>query len=574
MLNPGPGLNSMKKFAKKLVSGPFHPSQSGTRTDLSPLKNIRHDLPAAAVVFLVALPLCLGIAVASGAPPMAGLITGIVGGLVVSWLSGSPLSVSGPAAGLTLIVMSGIEDLGSYEIFGLAVVFSGVIQMGLGLIRAGLIAYYFPSNVIKGLLAGIGFILILKQIPHAIGFDGDFEGDLEFLQADGRNTLTEIPYALGHFHWGALIIAVVGLLLLVAWTRSERLRSMRWLPGPLAVVAAGILLNELFRAMAPGLANEHELLVELDAGGLLAGLSMPDFSHITNPQVYTTAATIAVVGSVETLLCVEAVDKLDPFKRSSDTNRELRAQGVGNVLAGLLGGIPMTAVIVRGSANVQSGGRTRMSAFLHSVMLLVAVLTVPWLLTRIPLAALAAVLLHVGYKLAPVSLFVRMFRRGWDQFIPFVVTISAILLTDLLKGVAIGMVCAVFYILRANLATPYFMHRKEVTEEENKRVIHIELSENVTFLNKASVNRALHALPDGSVVEIDGSHATYIDRDVLELIEEFRQTAPLRGVSVSLTQIPSSDAPPDERGAKGRNIVVDATRKDGLRRRGDTIVPV
>lgn len=550
-----------------------HPSSSGTITNLSPFANFAHDLPASVVVFLVALPLCLGIALASGAPLMAGLITGIVGGLIVSWLSGSPLSVSGPAAGLTVIVLSGIESLGSYEVFLLAVVFSGVVQIGLGVVRAGLIAYYFPHNVIKGLLAAIGVILILKQIPHAIGFDGDYEGDMGFLQPDGRNTLTEIPYALGHFHVGAVLIAVIGVLILIAWSRSETLKSLRWLPGPLMVVGLGIGLNEVFLAVAPGLANQGDLLVNLGGGSLMGELRFPDFDQVFNPDIYIIGATIAAVGSVETLLCVEAVDKLDPFKRSSDTNRELKAQGVGNIIAGMLGGIPMTAVIVRGSANVQSGGRTRMSAFFHSVLLLAAVLTVPFLLTRIPLAALAAVLLHVGYKLAPLGLFARMYRRGWDQFTPFLVTVLAIVFIDLLKGVAIGMACAVFYILRASLATPYFMHGKEATED-GRGVIHIELSENVTFLNKASVNRALHQLPNGCAVQIDGSHATYIDRDVLELIEEFEVSAPLRGIEVQLTHIPAADAPAAERRAEVRHDMVDAARKDTLRQKGDTIAPV
>lgn len=550
-----------------------HPSQSGTITNLSPFANLGYDLPASVVVFLVALPLCLGIALASGAPLMAGLITGIVGGLVVAWLSGSPLSVSGPAAGLTVIVLSGIEELGSYEVFLLAVVISGVFQLLLGLVRAGLIAYYFPSNVIKGLLAAIGIILILKQIPHAIGFDGDYEGDMGFIQPDGRNTLTEIPYALGHFHLGAVVIALVGLGVLILWSRSERLKSIRWMPGPLVAVALGIGLNEMFGATLPDLANRGDLLVDLGKGSLLSEIRFPDLSALGNADVYVVGATIAAVGSVETLLCVEAVDKLDPFKRSSDTNRELKAQGVGNMVAGALGGIPMTAVIVRGSTNVQSGGRTPMAAFAHSLLLLGAVLAVPWLLTRIPLAALAAVLLHVGYRLAPVTLFMQMFRRGWDQFIPFLVTVLAIVFIDLLWGVAIGMACAVFYILKANLATPYFMHGKTATED-GRGVIHIELSENVTFLNKASVNRALHQLPDGCAVELDGSHATYIDRDVLELIEEFRQSAPMRGIDVLLTHVPSPDAPPQERRAEGRHDMVDAARKDVLRRKGDTIAPV
>lgn len=548
----------------KLTQGPLHPSRSGTCTNLSPLVNLKHDLPAAVVVFLVALPLCLGIALASKAPLMAGLITGIVGGVLVAWLSGSPLSVSGPAAGLTVIVVAGIEELGSYEAFLLAVVLSGVIQVVLGLVRAGLVAYYFPSNVIKGLLAAIGVILILKQIPHAIGWDKDYEGDLDFFQADGRNTLTEILYALDFVNWGAVLIAIIGLALLILWNRNSKLKNLRWLPGPLAVVTMGIVLNEVFRAVAPGLANEGELLVSLGEGSLLAELRMPDFSRLGDAEVYTTAAIIAAVGSVETLLCVEAVDKLDPFKRSSNTNKELRAQGIGNMVAGMLGGIPMTAVIVRGSTNVQAGGRTPMAAFGHGVLLLVMVVAVPWLLTRIPLAALAAVLLHVGYKLAPVHLFVGMYRRGLDQFVPFVVTVLAILFSDLLIGVGVGIACSVFYILRASLATPYFIHRMDVEEEDQGPRIHIELSENVTFLNKASVNKALHQIPTGCRVEIDGSHATYIDRDVLELIEEFRDSAPSRGIEVTLIKVPPSDASPEERGVEGRADAVEAVRKRGL----------
>lgn len=557
------------------TKGPTHPSHSGTATNLSPWANFRHDLPASVVVFLVALPLCLGIALASGAPLMAGLITGVVGGLVVPWLTGSPLSVSGPAAGLTVIVLAGIERLGGYDAFVLAVMLSGVMQIGLGMVRAGLVAYYFPSNVIKGLLAAIGVILILKQIPHAIGFDLDYEGDLAFVQPDGRNTLTEIPYAIGHFHLGALIIAAVGLVLLIAWAKIPALKRLRWLPGPLIVVAAGIALNEGFRAFAPTLANEGKLLVNLGDGSLWAEFRFPDWSRITDPEIYTTAALIAIVGSIETLLCVEAIDKIDPYKRSSDTNRELRAQGVGNMLAGLIGGLPMTAVIVRGSANVHSGGRSQMASFGHGVLLVAAVLAIPSVLKLIPLAALAAILLHVGYKLAPISLFVSLYRRGLDQFVPFMVTVVAILFSDLLTGVAIGMGCAVFYILRANLATPYFIHRMEVIENaEQKSRIHIELSENVTFLNKASVNKALRELPDNSVVEIDGSHATYIDRDVLELIEEFREGARLRGIEVSITQVPASDGPAAGRVAVGRSQGVSATRKDGVERRRSAQAPV
>jgi MFS superfamily sulfate permease-like transporter len=535
------------------------PSASGVATDLSRFRNLKHDAPAGLVVFLVALPLCLGIALASGAPLFSGLIAGMVGGLVVSWFTGSPLSVSGPAAGLTVIVLGAIASLGSWEAFLLAVVLSGVIQIGLGFVRAGLIAYYFPSTVIKGLLAAIGLILILKQIPHAVGFDLDPEGDMDFWQPDGRNTFTEIPYALGHFQAGAVVIAGAGLFLLILAARNPKLQKIKWLPGPLLAVAVGVLLNEVFRLVLPGLANHDELMVTIPSltenmkpgdsviTGLSSILTFPDFSRIADPDVYTTAVTLAIVASIETLLCIEAMDKLDPYRRSSNTNQELKAQGIGNVVSGLMGGLPLTAVIVRGSANAQAGGRTAMSSFLHGVMLLTFVLALPMLLNRVPLAALAAVLLFVGYKLAPISLFRQMWDRGPNQFIPFIVTVLAILFTDLLIGVGIGMAAGVFFILRANLQTPYYMHRRVMREEEHpegRRVhIHLELSENVSFLNKASVSKALHDIPDGAVVEIDGSHALYIDRDVLEIIHEFDESAHHRAIEVELTDIPAANAP-------------------------------
>lgn len=528
------------------------PSASWVRANLSRRKNLKHDIPAGLVVFLVALPLCLGIALASGAPLFAGLITGILGGVVVSWFTGSPLSVSGPAAGLTVIVLTAIHDLGSFEAFLTAAAIAGVIQFGFGLVRAGTIAYYFPTAVIKGMLAAIGLILILKQIPHAIGFDADYEGDFAFEQFDGRNTLTEIPYALGHFHLGATIISLVGLALLVAMGRTPSLR-LKWLPAPLVVVIVGIVLNETFHAFVPSLASSGALLVQIPAISdteVLKQLSFPDFSRLFDPQVYRVAVTIAIVASLETLLCIEAMDRIDPYRRRSDTDKELRAQGIGNFLAGMLGGLPVTAVIVRGSANIQSGGRTEMASFVHGVLLAASVLLIPGLLNRIPLAALAAVLLHVGYKLSPPSLFVQFFRRGWNQFVPFLVTVVAIVFTDLLVGVAIGMATGIFLILRANLQTPYFMHRSEVREEEHaggrRKHILIELSENVSFLNKASVSRALEQIPEGTVVVIDASRSRYIDRDVVDLIHDFDDAASHRGIQVHLRDVPGPNAPEAE----------------------------
>jgi MFS superfamily sulfate permease-like transporter len=536
-------------------------SASWVSANLSPRKNLAHDVPAGLVVFLVALPLCLGIAMASGAPLFAGLITGIVAGLLVSWLSGSPLSVSGPAAGLTVIVLEGIGQLG-FAPFLLAVTLAGVGQVLLGFVRAGVVAYYFPSTVIKGMLAAIGLILVLKQVPHAIGWDADYEGDMFFDQLDGRNTLTEIVTAFEHVHLGACAIALTGLAIMVGLSR--RAGPPRWLPAPLAVVVVGVALNECFRAWWPELANEHELLVQIPTlrhGDPLAAFEHPSFAAISDPAVWRMAATLAVVASVETLLCIEAIDRLDPYRRRSDTDRELRAQGVGNIVCGLLGGLPMTSVIVRSSANVLAGGRTRTATFVHGLLLLGTVVAIPGVLNRIPLAALAAVLLHVGYRLAPLRLFRRMARLGFDQLVPFAITVVAILFTDLLVGVSIGMAAGVFFILRANAKTPFFMHRGgEAQPHPNgdaRARVRIQLGENVTFLNKEGVNRVLHELPDGAVVVIDGSRARWIDRDVLEIIHDFAETAPLRGIDVVLTDVPAADAPAHELEER-RPIVLDA----------------
>jgi len=532
------------------------PSASWISANLSPRRNLRHDAPAGLVVFLVALPLCLGIALASGAPLFSGLITGIVAGVVVSWLAGSPLSVSGPAAGLTVIVLDGIQGVG-FGAFLAALVLAGVLQFALGVARAGVIAYYFPSTVIKGMLAAIGIILVLKQIPHAVGWDPDHEGDFFFDQFDGRNTLTEIPAALEHVQWGACLIAFVGILILVGAARTPRIP--KWLPGPLLAVLVGVGLNEAFVAFAPTLANERELLVQIPIlrdGGLTEALHFPDFSALASGPVIKLAVVLAIVASIETLLCIEAADRLDPFRRRSDTDRELRAQGVGNVLCGLIGGIPMTAVIVRTSANIQSGGRTRMASFIHGVLLLVSVVAIPGLLNRVPLAALAAVLLHVGYKLAPWQLFVRMYRAGSDQVLPFIITVVAIVFTDLLTGVAIGMAAGVFFILRANAKTPFFMTLREDSDAGRRRV-RIRLSENVSFLNKAGFNKALHELPDGAEVVIDASEARWIDRDVLEMIHEFAATAHHRGIDVHLVEVPPTDIRPAE--LEKRNPIVTTT---------------
>jgi MFS superfamily sulfate permease-like transporter len=495
--------------------------------------NLKKDLPAGLVVFLVALPLCLGIAMASGAPLFAGILTGIIGGIVVSSISGSQLSVSGPAAGLTVIVFSAIASLGSYQTFLLAVVLAGFLQIILGFLKAGIIANYFPSSVIEGMLAAIGIILILKQLPHAVGYDSDFEGDESFLQADQNNTFSAIAEALNKFSYGAVIISVVSLLILIYW---PKLKKLSMIPAPVLVVGLGILLAALFQNTSLALTPEQLVIIPVvnSFSEFTALFALPDFSQISNKEVWTVAFTIAIVASIETLLCIEAVDKIDPIKRVSPTNRELVAQGVGNITSGMLGGLPMTSVIVRSSVNVNSGGRTKMSAIFHGIFLLLSVLFIPLLLNQIPLACLAAILLVTGYKLARLELFKKMWHHGKDQFIPFAVTILAVVFTDLLKGVAIGMMVGVFYILRNNLRNVYFY---KIEKNAEKKVITIKLAQEVSFLNKAAIQKVLMNIPNESDVIIDGTDARYIDKDVLEIIDNFKHNAYSKATIVKLVNI-------------------------------------
>lgn len=508
-----------------------------SKDTILPLGNLKYDLPAGLVVFLVALPLCLGISLASGAPLFAGIITGVIGGIVVAIFSGSQLSVSGPAAGLTVIVLNGITTLGDYRAFLLAVVLSGVIQIILGIFRAGSIGYFFPSSVIKGMLAAIGIILILKQIPHAIGYDVDPEGDLNFFQWDHENTFTEIFAAFKRTNTGAIIISAVSILILIFWDKIP-VRKLRLIPAGLLVVVFGILINRFFHYYYPSLYLSEEHLVELPVSRgineFMGNFMLPDFSYLMNPDVYIIAITLAIVASLETLLSIEAVDKIDPFKRSTPNNRELRAQGIGNILSGMIGGIPMTAVIVRSSANVSAGGRTKTSAFLHGVFLLTSVIVIPDIMNMIPLSALAAILLLVGYKLAKVSLFKEQFKQGTEQFAPFVVTVLAIVLTDLLKGIFIGMIVAVYYILKRNLKNPYVYKREEY---EDGHLIRMVLSEEVSFLNKASILDTLNKLPVNSRVIIDGSQSKYIDNDVIEIINDFKVRANYKNIDLTVVDV-------------------------------------
>ena len=485
--------------------------------------SIKKDFPASIIVFLVAVPLCLGIALASGAPLFSGIIAGIVGGIVVGSLSGSPLGVSGPAAGLAVIVLTAIDQLGAFEIFLLAVVIGGVFQLMLGFLQAGVIGYYFPSSVINGMLSGIGIIIFLKQIPHAFGYDEDYEGSLAFNQPDGQNTFSELLNMLDYISPGALIITALSLAILILWEQGfmKKIKLFQMIQGPLVVVALGIILNLAFRNTSLALNVDQIVSIPVAASFTeFVGLfTLPDFTHITNPQVWITGITIAVVASLETLLCLEATDKLDPKKRVSPANRELKAQGVGNILSGLVGGLPVTQVIVRSSVNIQSGGQTKMSAILHGFILLFCAMIIPVALNLIPLASLAAILFLVGYKLARPAKFKKMYKLGWSSFVPFIATILGIVFTDLLVGIGIGMAVAIVYLLHNNYKVPFLFELEDHTDPKSE--IRLELSEEVSFLNKANIQRALSKIPNGSKVVIDAHKSIHIDPDVIEIVEEF-----------------------------------------------------
>ena len=501
-------------------------------------KNVKNDLPASIVVFFVAVPLCLGIALASGAPLFAGIIAGIVGGIVVGVASGSPLGVSGPAAGLAVIVLTSIKSLGgSWEAFLLAVVLAGIFQLVLGFAKAGFIAYFFPSSVIKGMLTGIGLLIILKQIPHALGWDKDAIGDESFVQADGQNTFSEILKALDFVTPGALLIAAISLGILILWdtvlTKKHKIFGM--INGPLVVVALGITMNYFYQNGILNFSLAADQVVRIpvpeNIAGFFSQFTLPDFSAITNIEVWKIAIVLAIVASLETLLCVEATDKMDPDKRITPTNRELKAQGLGNVISGLIGGLTVTQVIVRSSANISFGAKTKISAILHGFFLLISALTIASVLNMIPLASLAAILLMVGYKLAKPSLFKQMYKLGWEQFVPFIVTVVAILTTDLLKGITAGMIVGGFYALLHSYRNSHHME-EVITTEEGNQIHHLVLAEEVSFFNKASVVKALDKIPANSKVIIDFSKSKSVAYDVLELIKDYEINAKTKNITV------------------------------------------
>ncbi len=543
--------------------------------------NLKSDFSSGLVVFLVALPLCLGIALASGAPLFSGIISGVIGGIVVGYLSQSHLSVTGPAAGLTAIVLTAITDLGSFNAFLLAVVLAGILQLALGFLKAGSISNYFPNNVIEGMLAGIGVIILLKQIPHAFGYDADYEGDMSYNQPDGQNTFSELFAIFDYVNAGAVIITTISLLILIIWPKIELFKKIKIVPPALIAVIVSILINEFFIQSGSGLVILQEHLVNLPVPQSIDEFKsvfvFPDVSQIINSKVWVVAITIAVVASIETLLCIEASDRMDVQKRYTNTNVELKAQGIGNIISGLLGGLPMTSVVVRTTANNAAGAKSKMSAIVHGVLLLVSVVSIPFILNKIPLATLAAVLLLIGYKLAvpnikhftkkmPAALNILMllivvllvilknadnsnlkiiaavvvlgqfiyvvFKHQKDKgfmlqlarkqylYFPFFATIIAVVFTDLLKGVALGMIISILFVLKGNMQRAYTFKKGEYQEGD---IIHIDLAQEVSFLNKAAIKQTLASIPGNASVIINASDTVYIDYDVLVLIKEFKK---------------------------------------------------
>lgn len=492
---------------------------------LSPFKNLKSDIPASVVVFFVALPLCLGIALASGAPLFSGLIAGIIGGIVVGFLSGSAIGVSGPAAGLAAIVLVAISTLGGFENFLLAVVLGGIIQVIFGVLKAGVIGYYFPSSVIKGMLTGIGIIIVIKQIPYFFGYDKTLAANASFFEM------------FNFISPGATLIACLGLGILILWNvwLSKSFKVFQIIQGPVVAVTVGIVYYILTKDNATW-AIDNSMLVSVpvpdDLLSFLGQFSFPNFDQITNPQIWVTAFTIALVASLETLLCVEATDKLDPRKRVTPTNRELIAQGSGNIISGLIGGLPITQVIVRSSANIQSGGKTKTSAIVHGFLLLISVLIIPTLLNKIPLSVLAAVLFIVGYKLAKPQLFVTIYKQGWKQFVPFIVTILGIVFTDLLIGIGLGLAVGIIVILIKSFQNSHFLHIEDNTNGSKK--MKITMAEEVTFINKGAILKELEQIAPDTSLEIDVRKTRFLDYDIIEILEDFSLKAKNRNIEITL----------------------------------------
>lgn len=501
------------------------------------ISTFKQDIPASIVVFFVALPLCLGIALASNAPLFSGLIAGIVGGIVVGFLSNSSLGVSGPAAGLTAIVSAAILTLGSYQSFLLAVVLAGLIQVVLGVLRAGIIGYYFPSSVIKGMLSGIGIIIILKQIPHFFGWDADPEGDWAFIQIDGQNTFSEILYSLNHITLGSFIIGAIGLAIIIYWDNilAKTHNIFKLIQGPIVAVVLGVIYVLIFDGHELlGISKSHLVNVPTPSNfdEFKAIFTFPDFSLIQTKQIWIVAFTLALVASLETLLSVEATDKLDPHKRVTNPNRELFAQGSANIISGLIGGLPVTQVIVRSSANVQSGGQTKKSAIIHGFLLIAAVLIIPSIINLIPLSVLASVLLVVGYKLAKPKLFKDMFKLGVTQYLPYIATIAVIVGKDLLWGIGVGFVLSTFFVLYKSFRNTISFRKNTSLLDEG--TLKISFAEELSFLNKAKLQQELDLIPENTLLEMDIRNNKAIDYDVIDVLEDFLVKAKQKNINIQL----------------------------------------
>lgn len=500
-------------------------------------KHLKNDLPASIVVFFVALPLCLGIALASGAPLFSGVIAGIIGGVIVGSLSGSTLGVSGPAAGLAAIVLSAIGTLGGYENFLVAVVLAGIIQLIFGVLKAGVIGYYFPSSVIKGMLTGIGIIIILKQIPHFFGYDAEPEGAESFIEPSGENTFSSLFHIFDHLILGSFIIGIVALTVILFWdiVLSKKAKFFTVIQGPFIAVVLGIifyLLTDSNELLAISTSHLVSVPIPDNINSFLGQFSFPNFAAITNPEIWVVAFTIALVASLETLLSVEACDKLDPDKNVTPTNRELLAQGAGNIVSGFIGGLPITQVIVRSSANVQSGGKSKLSTILHGFLLLISVILIPTLLNKIPLSVLAAILLVVGYKLAKPKLFIQIYALGWKQFLPFIVTVIGIVFTDLLVGIGLGLFVGIVVILLKSYQNSHFLHIEDKSNGKHK--IKMTLAEEVTFFNKGAILKELNRLPKDTILELNLINTRYLDNDIIEILEDFLYKAKEKNIDIKL----------------------------------------
>jgi MFS superfamily sulfate permease-like transporter len=494
------------------------------------LNNFKYDFPASIVVFFVALPLCLGISLASGAPMFSGIIAGIIGGIITGIISGSQVGVSGPAAGLATIVFTYIASIGSYEGFLVAVCIAGILQIIMGYCKLGSIAYYFPSSVIKGMLFGIGIMIITKQIPHAIGYDNDFSADFEEYIDSG---IIEIfKNLISNFIPEIILISLISLIILIVWDiyLIKKFKIFKLIQAPLVVVIFGILISNYINL------EDHQIVqipVISNFDDLVNNLIFPDFNLLKNPQIYLMALVIAIVASIETLLCVEATDKLDNLKRITPANKELKAQGIGNLLSSLIGGLPITQVIVRSSANISFGARSKLSTILHGILLILCVFLIPNILNMIPFASLASILIVVGFKLAHPKILLKVFKLGYNQFIPFISTILAMLYFDLLKGVIIGMFVAIIFILINNFRNAY----NKITDINQKNKHVINLAEEVTFLNKGKILQLLKSIPENSTLIIDGSKSKIIDYDIYEILHDFKINAKSKNIELELIDI-------------------------------------